>query len=267
MSDLSAIEKRKLEKTLAMGDGYVLNFSNRTFADYFMDVAGVDIYDRKYDRGGSSKANRMRAFWDQESNYLVAKVLGPIFDNWEDFAPAYDGHASEPPEECPRIIQRLREAAPISDLSMFETDGSDATFDALAKQVRQAIERDEPEEALDRLHTYLVKYFRKLCEKHGLEATRDKPLHSLVGEYVKALKREGAVESEVTERILKSSISVMEAFNTVRNEHSLAHDNKMLNYNESLLIFGHVASSVRFIESIEAADAEDDGDDDGYMPF
>jgi Abortive infection C-terminus len=56
----------------------------------------------------------------------------------------------------------------------------------------------------------------------------------------------------MTERIIKSSISVLEAFNDVRNNKSLAHDNPILNYEESLLIFNHVASSIRFIKSLEA---------------
>ncbi|MFB0387390.1 abortive infection family protein [Xanthomonas euvesicatoria] len=55
----------------------------------------------------------------------------------------------------------------------------------------------------------------------------------------------------MTERILKSSISVLETFNDVRNNKSLAHDNPILNYEESLLIFNHVAASVRFIKSLE----------------
>jgi hypothetical protein len=34
MSDLTALEKRKLEKLLGMDSGYVLNFSNKTFAEF-----------------------------------------------------------------------------------------------------------------------------------------------------------------------------------------------------------------------------------------
>ena len=56
----------------------------------------------------------------------------------------------------------------------------------------------------------------------------------------------------MTSRILKSSISTLEAFNDVRNNQSLAHDNPMLNYEEALLIFNHVASSIRFLKAIEA---------------
>ncbi|PXB97680.1 abortive infection family protein, partial [Pseudomonas aeruginosa] len=78
------------------------------------------------------------------------------------------------------------------------------------------------------------------------------PLHSVFGEYVRALRDGGHLESAMTERILKSSISVLEAFNDVRNHKSLAHDNPILNYEESLLIFNHVAASIRFIKSLEA---------------
>jgi hypothetical protein len=55
----------------------------------------------------------------------------------------------------------------------------------------------------------------------------------------------------MTERILKSSISTWEAFNRVRNDQSFAHANQVLNYDESLLIFNHVASAIRFIEAVE----------------
>jgi hypothetical protein len=65
------------------------------------------------------------------------------------------------------------------------------------------------------------------------------------------MKATGAIESEMTERILKSSIANMEAFNHVRNNQSFAHDNKVLKYSEAMLIFGHVTSSIRFIEELE----------------
>ena len=124
-------------------------------------------------------------------------------------------------------------------------------FAALAKSVREAIEKDEPETGLDRLHTFVVRYVKVICEKHGIPTDRGKPLHALVGEYVKRLKQENRIESEMTERILKSSISTLEAFNQVRNDHSFAHDNPVLNYEESLLIYNHVTGCIRFLEAIE----------------
>lgn len=190
MSDLTAIEKRKLERALGMGSGYVLNFSNRTFAEFFLDSFGLDIYDAKYDYGSGSKANRMRAFWDQESNYLVGLVLGLLFDEWKEFL-GY-GSPPEPPEECLKIVRRLKESAPVPDIGAVTPKINDQSFDTLARSVRESIERNEPEAGLDRLHTFVVKYFRVLCEKRGFGAPHDKPVHSLVvGEYVKALRNEG----------------------------------------------------------------------------
>ena len=72
---------------------------------------------------------------------------------------------------------------------------------------------------------------------------------------------------------MKSSISILEAFNDVRNNKSLAHDNPILNYEESLLIFSHVAASVRFIKSLEgkikakAAAIREAGAFDDSIPF
>jgi hypothetical protein len=249
MSDLTTIEKRKLERAFGMGSGYVLNFSNRTFSEFFMDGFGIDIYNTKYDYGSGSKANRIRAFWEQENNYLVSRVLDLIFTEWKEFR-GY-GTPDDPPAECLQIVRRLKESAPVPDIEVVNLNFNDRSFDTLARSVREAIDKNKPETGLDRLHTFVVKYFRTLCGKRGIDTSKDKPLHSLVAEYVKALRKEGIIESEMTERILKSSISVMEAFNHVRNEQSFAHDNKVLNYNESLLIFGHVTSSIRFIEAIE----------------
>lgn len=73
MANLKNSEKLKLEKYLEMKMGYVCDFSNRTFADFVLEHTGVDVYSEKY---FGSKANRLRAFWDTESNYVVAKLLG-----------------------------------------------------------------------------------------------------------------------------------------------------------------------------------------------
>lgn len=243
------MEKRKLERAFGMSSGYVLNFSNRTFEEFILDCTGIEIYDSKYDYESGSKANRLRAFWKIESNYIVGKLLGEIFDNWDELNGDFNN--TPLPEECLKIIQRLKLSAPVPDIASVEPNSDDKDFETLAKSVREAIERNEPEIGLDRLHTFLTKYFRVLCKKHGITTEWEKPLHSLVGEYLKFLKKKELIESEMTERILKSSISVMEAFNKVRNNQSLAHDNEVLNYDESLLIFGHVTTSIRFIESIE----------------
>lgn len=249
MSNLTNLEKKKLERILGMSSGYVLDFSNRTFEELIYESTGKEIYDEKYNLNSGSKANRLRAFWEIESNYVVGKLIGDIFDEWDE----YKGfnNTDVPNGEILKIVQRLKSSAPVPDIDAVIPNSEEKDFETLAKAVRDSIERNEPESGLDRLHTFLVKYFRVLCEKHDIQIDQKIPLHGLVGQYIKAMKGSGIIESEMTERILKSSIANMEAFNHVRNNQSFAHDNKVLKYSEAMLIFGHVTSSIRFIEDLE----------------
>jgi hypothetical protein len=146
----------------------------------------------------------------------------------------------------------------VPEIEAIVPNTTERDFAALAKSVREAIEKNEPETGLDRLHTFVVKYMRAVCQKRGISTEREKPLHSLIGEYVRHLKANAEIESEMTERILKSSISTLEAFNRVRNEQSFAHDNSVLNYDESRLIFNHVTSGIRFIKALEQRKSSDD---------
>lgn len=45
-----------------MRSGYVLDFTNATFDDFFRRELGIDIYDDAYARGSGSKRKRLRAF-------------------------------------------------------------------------------------------------------------------------------------------------------------------------------------------------------------
>ncbi len=248
MSDLTFIEKRKLEQLLGMSSGYVLDFSNRTFDDFFVDTISLNIWDEKYNSGSGSKANRMRAFWSKEPNHLVGRLVTGLLE--------YMTEPTEPSritlyQECQQIAQRLSASAPVPELSAIDLVAAGREFDVLARSVREAIENNEPESGLDRLHTFTVKFVRSLCEKHGIVVTREKALHSLFGEYVKCLMAKGAIQSKMAEKILKTSISVLDSFNEVRNDQSLAHDNKILGYNESLLIMNHVIGTIRFLRSLE----------------
>jgi len=249
MSNLTSIERRKLERLFGMGSGYVLDFSNRTFAEFVQEITGRDIYDSRYDLGSGSKANRLRGFWVAEGNQVVARLIDGLIE----YGHSINAFADDATDlaECQRIVARLKQETPVAELDALSSVAEERDFETLARQVREVIEKNQPEAGLDRLHTFVVKFVRGLCKEHGIAAGTDKALHSLFGEYVKKLKDNGHLESEMTARILKSSISVLEAFNDVRNNRSLAHDNPVLNYDESLLIFNHVASSVRFIRALE----------------
>ena len=78
MANLTPAEKHCLEEIFEMKRGYVLDFSDRSLQAFFKDVIRVDIYEEKYSTQGTSKANRVRTFWQIEEDVKVAKVLNEL---------------------------------------------------------------------------------------------------------------------------------------------------------------------------------------------
>lgn len=97
-------EKRVLEEFLGMGGGYVLNFSDRTFGEFVHEAVDIEIHSDEYSIQGSSKAKKLRAFWEIESDYLVGRLLNALIDYAQDTA-------REPTEEAKKLVERSREIA------------------------------------------------------------------------------------------------------------------------------------------------------------
>ncbi len=82
MSNLTDVEKRYIEKILYMSGGYVLDYTDATFEEFFYRYK-VNIHSNRYQTYGTSKAKKMRAFWEQEPDALVARVLSGMLDSYE----------------------------------------------------------------------------------------------------------------------------------------------------------------------------------------
>jgi len=109
MASVKFREKNLIEEFLEMGGGYVLNFSDRTFSDFFREF-DVDINEATYMEGHSgSKANRMRSFLEREPDRLVGKVLQELVEYAETYRP---GHQRV--EDCRSIATRLQASLPVS---------------------------------------------------------------------------------------------------------------------------------------------------------
>lgn len=97
MSSLNLKEKGQLEKFLDMRSGYVSDFlghemsnitrfSDRTFGEFFVEVANIDIHQEKYLSSGPSKANKLREFWKLEPDYIVGTVILALIQRAESLA-------------------------------------------------------------------------------------------------------------------------------------------------------------------------------------
>lgn len=90
MSNLTNLQKQIFEKLFNMKTGYVLDFSDNTFQDFVKTSVKRDIFDKKYEKvcdelgyDNCSKANRLRCFWDIESDSIVYKLLKELLKYYE----------------------------------------------------------------------------------------------------------------------------------------------------------------------------------------
>lgn len=254
MSDLNFKERRNLERLLDMGSGYLLAFSNRTFADFLAESIALDVSQGAYSETMGSKANRLRAIWKSEPNAVVAKLNEDLID----LAVNESSHSGNGAlfEECRRCVARLRLGQASQHVDPAVVSAADEDFQSLAKSIRLAIDQNDPASGLDRLHTFVTKLLRKMCDECGLSSGKDEPLNSLLGKYVRHLKSSGKLEAEMTERLLKSNINILDGFNYVRNNRSMAHDNLVLGYDESLVILSYISSTVRYLQAVHRKSAK-----------
>jgi len=80
MANLNTSEKQVLEKLFQMGGGGVLNFTNRTIQEFFINDVGIDIYNDKYNYASGSKANQMRGFWQIADNQTTGKSITKLIE-------------------------------------------------------------------------------------------------------------------------------------------------------------------------------------------
>lgn len=105
---MKTIEKRYFEDLFKMNSGYVLDFTNDTFAQLFRETIQVNIYDDKYSFNGDSKAKRLRTFWEIEPDDRVGKVLSEMLDIWK-YQNSVQGTLEDHKtyNECQKIVGRM----------------------------------------------------------------------------------------------------------------------------------------------------------------
>ena len=110
MSSITDVEKRFFEAVLGMKSGWVLDYTDATFDEFFRQHQ-INIHGQSYQTYGTSKAKKLRAFWDQEPDNVVAPVLGEMLDSYEaDCAISGNTPNAAALARCREAISRLKGA-------------------------------------------------------------------------------------------------------------------------------------------------------------
>jgi hypothetical protein len=80
MSDIKTLDIRLLNQVFDMEQGYVLDFSDRTMGNFFLEELNIDIDEAKWSREGTSKAKRLRFFLKTVDNTTASRVITALWD-------------------------------------------------------------------------------------------------------------------------------------------------------------------------------------------
>lgn len=260
MSNLSYKDQRNFEKLFEMHTWYILNFSNRTFQEFVIDSIWINPYDLD---PSLSKANLLRKIIINESNYKVWKLLFDLVEYFEIEFWNQESLNNILINKCKEVALNLKNNSDVSELNIENID-NDKTLNLLLEEIKNSKDKENPEIILDRLHTLTTKYIRKLSEKYNIESEW-KSLNALFWLYIKELEKKWIIESDITLLIVKSNIGILEKFNHIRNNQSLAHDNEILNSNESIFIINNIINLLHFVEKIENNWIEEKNENDNFF--
>lgn len=79
MAKLKHYQSDQIKEWFCPSPGYVLDFSNRTFAEFFDDHFAVNIYADAFSKHGTSKYNRLLAFIELSPPHVVIELLNLLW--------------------------------------------------------------------------------------------------------------------------------------------------------------------------------------------
>jgi hypothetical protein len=82
MNSLTPVERRYFERLFGMQTGYVLDFTDASFGEFF-NTKDIDIHGKQFQTYGTSKAKKMRSFWDQATDSSIGLILEELLDIYE----------------------------------------------------------------------------------------------------------------------------------------------------------------------------------------
>ena len=114
MADIRHIDMMLIDDLFEMGDGYVLDFSDKTIATFFAEELKINLYQPLYEKQGTSKAKRLRCFLKTVDAHTAVRTLKALWD-YREAAREHFGKAEKIARAKARfddLIERLQGRTP-----------------------------------------------------------------------------------------------------------------------------------------------------------
>lgn len=257
MSALSTKDRLILEKFLRMRGGYVLDFTDRTFGEFVLEAVGLDIHAEKYTAEGTSKANKLRAFWKLEPDYTVGKLLLALIDYALENRAEPGAETRELAERCRSIATGLMAGGP--SLDPLKEHAKVLNANHLAEEVRrmEASICTDPSLAIGTAKELIETYCKTILAERGKPVEGTPDVSRLIRETLKELKLvpEGVPDAsrgaDVIKRILGSLGAIGNGLAELRGLYGTGHGRhgsiKGLGARHAKLAVGAAATLVRFL--------------------
>jgi hypothetical protein len=121
VAKLKHYQREQLQGWFCPSLGYVLDFSNRTFAEFFEDHFGLNIYADAFSEKGTSKFNRLLSFIELSPPHVVIELLQLLWSrkNTERDAELEAAHQQLQSIDTlisPEYLEALQTAAAVEDI-------------------------------------------------------------------------------------------------------------------------------------------------------
>ncbi|KMY56593.1 abortive infection family protein [Geobacillus sp. FSL K6-0789] len=241
MEKLSPTEINSVVAYIGVHNGYLGNFSYASHAEFYPSYCGLDINPNDYE--GTTRERFIKILTEADA-YQQSKILRGVLEKYplEYFEDRFEeGFLNKTEiENKRRLYTKIKGwISQLEGNGLIKVDELDYELvEEVLKQAEILINNHSAASAVDRVHTALHGYLKKICDEAGIVFEKDRPT---IQEIFSKLKNEHPcfkVDNDPNFNAIINSISkLLHKLNDIRNNRSFSHLNEnILGEPEALFI-------------------------------
>lgn len=218
-----------VEGYIGTHSGYLNGFSYSIHDGFYLRYCDLDIDVASYRARGLTTRNAFIEILKGARARDQARIIRGVFE----MMPPHEARAEEVQKKVALYNQLIRVAERLEDDGEIETPDISDVDEVVSEALRDAealLETRGPTSAVDRAHTALHGYMRRICSNRKLVIPPDPSLTTLFKIMREQLSEFSATVPHDVEakRVFGGMAAVLDSLNTIRNRGTLAHPNELL---------------------------------------